>query len=198
MSTGPSGVLVRPAAAADLPVLTDIYNHYIVHTSITFDLQPFSVDDRRDWFLKHAGGRYRLLVADDGRGRAIGYASSSQFRIKAAYDTSVTVVNTNSKISNSIGADLWSWAIVVEDALGDALELFGELGLEARINRQKHRSDQTRDHQVFGGRLAFLIAPGHHTSTLTTLRMAHIPTASSMNTAASMIQPSGVLKNGSR
>ena len=52
MSTGISGVLVRPATAADLPALTDIYNHYIVHTSITFDLQPFSVDDRRDWFLK--------------------------------------------------------------------------------------------------------------------------------------------------
>jgi len=89
MSTGISGVLVRPATAADLPALTDIYNHYIVHTSITFDLQPFSVDDRRDWFLKHAGGRYRLLVADDGRGQALGYASSSQFRIKAAYDTTV-------------------------------------------------------------------------------------------------------------
>ena len=89
MSTGIPGVVIRPATAGDLPALTDIYNHYIVHTSITFDLQPFSVDDRRDWFTKHAGGRYRLLVAEDGRRQAMGYASSSQFRIKAAYDTTV-------------------------------------------------------------------------------------------------------------
>jgi len=83
------GVLVRPATADDLPALTDIYNHYIVNTAITFDLHPFSVDDRRDWFLNHSGGRYRLLVAADGRGQATGYASSSQFRTKAAYDTTV-------------------------------------------------------------------------------------------------------------
>src|SRR6185503_3237859 len=73
----------------DLPALTDIYNHYIVNTPITFDLHPFTVEARRDWFRQHAGGRYRLLVAEDGRGRAVGYASSSQFRIKAAYDTTV-------------------------------------------------------------------------------------------------------------
>ena len=89
MSTGISGVIIRPAAAGDLPALTDIYNHYIVNTPITFDLQPFSVDDRRDWFLKHAGGRHRLVVAADGLGQPMGYASSSQFRPKAAYDTTV-------------------------------------------------------------------------------------------------------------
>ena len=89
MSTGISDVLIRPATAGDLPALTAIYNHYIVNTPITFDLQPFSVDDRRDWFLNHSGGRYRLLLAEDGRGQVIGYASSSQFRIKAAYDPTV-------------------------------------------------------------------------------------------------------------
>jgi phosphinothricin acetyltransferase len=84
-----SGVLVRPAADGDLPALTDIYNHYIVNTPITFDLHPFTVEGRRDWFLQHSGGRYRLLVAEDGHGRAVGYASSSRFRTKPAYDTTV-------------------------------------------------------------------------------------------------------------
>jgi phosphinothricin acetyltransferase len=81
---------VRPATEDDLPALTGIYNHYIVNTPITFDLQPFSVDDRRGWFAEHArGGRYRLLVADDGSGQAVGYATTSRFRAKAAYDTTV-------------------------------------------------------------------------------------------------------------
>jgi phosphinothricin acetyltransferase len=83
-------VFVRPATEADLPALTRIYNHYIVNTPITFDLQPFSVDDRRGWFAEHAqGGRYRLLVADDGSGQAVGYSTTSRFRAKAAYDTTV-------------------------------------------------------------------------------------------------------------
>ena len=83
-------ILVRPATDDDLPALTDIYNHYVVNTPITFDLQPFTVDERREWFVEHShGGRHRLLVADDGQGQAVGYASTSRFHTKAAYDTTV-------------------------------------------------------------------------------------------------------------
>ena len=85
-----ANAFVRPATDDDLPTLTDIYNHYIVNTPITFDLKPFTTDERRRWLVEHArGGRYRLLVADDGSGRAVGYATTSRFRPKAAYDTTV-------------------------------------------------------------------------------------------------------------
>ena len=81
---------IRPAVEDDLPALTAIYNYYIVNTPITFDLEPFAVDERRGWFDEHMrGGRYRLLVADDGGGQAVGYATTSRFRPKAAYDTTV-------------------------------------------------------------------------------------------------------------
>jgi hypothetical protein len=46
---------VRAPAAADLPALTEIYNHYIVHTPITFDVRPLTPEERRPWFLDHAG-----------------------------------------------------------------------------------------------------------------------------------------------
>lgn len=81
---------VRSAVAADLPALTDIYNHYIVNTTITFDLVPFTPDERRVWFDAHApAGRHRLLVAADADGTIVGYATSSRWRPKAAYDTTV-------------------------------------------------------------------------------------------------------------
>jgi len=35
---------VRPAVEADLAALTEIYNHYVLHTPITFDLHPFRVN----------------------------------------------------------------------------------------------------------------------------------------------------------
>ena len=41
---------IRPASLADIHQLTDIYNHYVEHTAITFDLAPWSVKDRTLWF----------------------------------------------------------------------------------------------------------------------------------------------------
>jgi phosphinothricin acetyltransferase len=81
---------VRSATLDDLSALTDIYNHYVVHTSITFDLQTFTPAARREWFDDHAGtGPYRLLVATDSEGGCLGYASSSRWRSKPAYNTTV-------------------------------------------------------------------------------------------------------------
>lgn len=80
---------VRPAAVRDLPALTDIYNHYVRSGATTFDTTEFGVDERRDWFSHYAGdGPHRLLVAVDA-GAVVGYATSSPFRVKPAYATSV-------------------------------------------------------------------------------------------------------------
>lgn len=82
---------IRPAVPGDLPRLTEIYNHYVVETPITFDVTPFTVEERRGWFDGHPdGGPHRLLVAVDG-GAVAGYATSSPFKAKAAYATSVEV-----------------------------------------------------------------------------------------------------------
>lgn len=76
----------------DLPALTAIYNHYVVNTTITFDLQPFSPDQRRAWFDDHHdAGPHRLLVAVDADRRVVGYATSSRWRPKPAYLTTVEV-----------------------------------------------------------------------------------------------------------
>ncbi len=55
---------VRAGTEADLPALTDLYNHYIRETCITFDLEPFTPDQRRPWLLAYPqDGPHRLLVA---------------------------------------------------------------------------------------------------------------------------------------
>lgn len=80
---------IRDARLDDLPRLTEIYNHYVTQTPITFDVEPFTVEDRRAWFDEHpAVGPHRLLVAIDD-GVVAGYATSSSFRQKRAYETSV-------------------------------------------------------------------------------------------------------------
>ncbi len=82
--------VIRRATSSDLPRLTEIYNHYIQNTAITFDLEPFSVEERRKlWFAKFSdAGRHQLFVAEE-RGKVAGFAGTTGFREKRAYDTTV-------------------------------------------------------------------------------------------------------------
>ncbi|GAA3499900.1 GNAT family N-acetyltransferase [Streptomyces prasinosporus] len=84
-------VQVRPGAEGDLEALTELYNHYVRETAITFDTTPFTPDERRPWLLSHpVDGPHRLMVATGGAPRRIlGYATSGPFRAKPAYATSV-------------------------------------------------------------------------------------------------------------
>lgn len=106
----PGDVSIRPATIDDLPRLTEIYNHYIVHTPTTFDLEPFSVEQRRtQWFDNYAEtGPHRLLVAQR-EGVLLGYASSSRFRPKHAYETTVemTILSEPEAVGLGIGQRLY-------------------------------------------------------------------------------------------
>ncbi|MEU9210478.1 N-acetyltransferase family protein [Streptomyces sp. NPDC048415] len=86
-------VQVRPGVESDLGALTDIYNHYVRETPITFDTAVFTPEERRSWLLSHPeDGPHRLMVATDADSQGIlGYATSSAFRPKPAYATSVEV-----------------------------------------------------------------------------------------------------------
>ena len=82
-------VHVRSGEESDLEPVNDLYNHYVREAHYTFDLEPLSMEWRREWFAHFAPtGPHRLFVAVD-EDRVIGYASSGPFRPKAAYRTSV-------------------------------------------------------------------------------------------------------------
>lgn len=91
MASERSEVQVRPGAERDLEALTEIYNHYIRETAITFDTAIFTPEERRPWLLSHPeDGPHRLMVATNTASQEIlGYATSSPYRPKPAYATSV-------------------------------------------------------------------------------------------------------------
>jgi len=97
MSSERTEVQVRPGIDSDLAALTDIYNHYVRETPITFDTTVFTPEERRPWLLSHPeDGPHRLMVATESASsgtpqRILGYATSSPFRPKPAYSTSVEV-----------------------------------------------------------------------------------------------------------
>ena len=141
---------IRPAERDDLPRLTEIYNYYIVKTPITFDLQPWTVEQRVGWFDEHTGTkRHRMFVAEDAGG-VVGYAYAGEFHDRAAYETSVatSIYCAHDAKGRGIGSMLYR-------ALFDALKnqdinrLFAGITIPNEASIKLHRKFGFTDVGVF-------------------------------------------------
>lgn len=84
---------VRPGVAEDIGGLTDLYNHYVLRTPITFDTVPLTPEGRMQWFLSHPkDGPRRLMVATGRRGRVASSAGRAVF--SASYGFRVPAQNS--------------------------------------------------------------------------------------------------------
>ncbi len=82
-------IQIRRLEQGDLPALLEIYNHYVLNTPVTFDIEPRTLDQRQAWFEGFgSSGRYQCFVAVKG-GRPVGWASSHRYHERAAYDATV-------------------------------------------------------------------------------------------------------------
>jgi phosphinothricin acetyltransferase len=115
---------IRNATDADVPRLTEIYNHYIANSPATFDLDPFTVEQRREWFSQHdASGPHRLLFVAESAGVVAGYACTSQFRPRRAYDTTVEVTVYCAPDATGRGIGRALYAHLFEAIAGEDLRL---------------------------------------------------------------------------
>ena len=83
---------IRCVEESDLEALTSIYNHYVLNTNATFDVNTFSVKQRQSWLAQFNNPRHQCWVVCDNTESAlpcIGYATSLPFKIKKAYELSV-------------------------------------------------------------------------------------------------------------
>src|SRR5437879_13120207 len=82
---------IRPATAADLPFITEIYKHAVLYGTATFELIPPDLEEmtRRFGVLMDGGFPYFVAALE---GRVIGYAYVGPYRPRPAYR--FTVENT--------------------------------------------------------------------------------------------------------
>lgn len=99
---------IRTAEATDGEAIDAIYAWYVEHTPATFDVEPVSAERRAAWFDEHPGGRHLALVAVEAGGIA-GYATSSRYRPRPAYDPSVetSVYVDHQHVGHGIGSALY-------------------------------------------------------------------------------------------
>jgi phosphinothricin acetyltransferase len=148
-------VTVRAATEQDLAQLNDIYNRYVIETHFTFDVEPMTLEARLEWFGHYdSTGRYRVL-AGVSDATVIGYASSSRWRPKPAYDTSVetSIYLAPDAVGRGIGTKLYEELfkqlqreVVHRAYAGIALPNQASIALHERIGfkRVAHFTEQGR------------------------------------------------------
>src|SRR4029077_3002499 len=81
----PDSVVVRAAVAADLPAVTAIYDHYVLTSVATFEVDPVPVWEWSARLSAVQASGWPFLVAVDGDGAVVGYAYATQWKERAAY-----------------------------------------------------------------------------------------------------------------
>ncbi|MCL1594094.1 MAG: N-acetyltransferase family protein [Actinomycetia bacterium] len=104
--SGWSGV-VRSATRDDVVSINTIYNSYIIDSHVSFDTDPWSIDDRLAWFDQHTRDGFPILVAEDDE--VIGAAWAGPWRHKPAYQRSVetTIILAGGSHGAGVGTRLY-------------------------------------------------------------------------------------------
>ena len=85
-----SGAAIRAATESDAAQLATLYNHYVLHSTVTFEEQAVDADEmrRRLAAVAAAGLPWLVAVADDA---VVAYAYATPWRPRSAYRFSVEV-----------------------------------------------------------------------------------------------------------
>ncbi len=78
---------IRTAETRDADAIAAIYNHFVAHTTSTFDLEPRTRAEQLEWLMSRSGAFPATVAIDEGN--VVGFGSLSEFRPRLAYRTSV-------------------------------------------------------------------------------------------------------------
>lgn len=77
-------MLIRRATHEDVPAITAIYNRAVLTSTVSFDLEPKSVEDREHWLTRREP-RHPVIVAEHD-GVVTGWGALSRFAERPAWD----------------------------------------------------------------------------------------------------------------
>ena len=111
-------ITIRPATESDLVAINDIYNHYVLHSTCTYQEELEPLDDRRRWFSHHSD-KHPVIVADAG-GQVVGWGSLSPYHARSAYRRTVenSVYVHHQQYRRGIGSLLLQELIIRARSLG--------------------------------------------------------------------------------
>ena len=135
-----SALEIRPTTPGDLPAITGIYEHAVLHGTATFELIPPDLAEmtRRYGVLIEGGFPYFVAALD---GRVIGYAYAGAYRPRPAYRFTVenSVYLQPAIHRRGIGLQLLQRLIAECEARGyrQMIAVIGDFG-QCRLDRRAH------------------------------------------------------------
>jgi len=76
--------MIREARESDARAIADIYNHYILHSTATFEVEPLS-DETMRRRVAEISARWPYFVDEREQGRIAGYCYAHPWQTRAAY-----------------------------------------------------------------------------------------------------------------
>ena len=81
----PFAYAIRPAHAADLPAVREIYNYYVANSTVTFDEDTMTLKEWKSKFAYLSKLGMPFIVAESPSKQLLGYALVSPWKQKRAY-----------------------------------------------------------------------------------------------------------------
>ncbi len=77
--------IVRPATEADLEAINRIYNDEVVHRVASWDFEPWSIEQRREWLAEHERDETTPVFVVELGGEVVGMSFLSWYRPRPGY-----------------------------------------------------------------------------------------------------------------
>ena len=74
---------IRLAVESDVPAISRIYNHYVIHSTCTFHLEPEQESERLEWLRAHDQRHPVTVYCEEGE--VVGWASLTRWHPRPAY-----------------------------------------------------------------------------------------------------------------
>jgi phosphinothricin acetyltransferase len=82
-------VHLRAARREDLPAINEIYNHYVLGSTCTYQTVPSTLEERSAWFDRHGGPHPVTVAVSETDGSVVGWGSLSPFHAREAFARTV-------------------------------------------------------------------------------------------------------------
>lgn len=131
--------MIRAATPNDAIQIVDIYNHFIVHSHATFELDPITTEDMEERISKVQVEFKLPWLVMEVENELVGYAYATQWKARAAYSktTETSIYLHKDKSGKGYGMPLYSELMNQLKALGYHA-IIGGMSLPNETSRALH------------------------------------------------------------